>query len=184
MIPFELDDLVARNLSDTMMDIAVQYIGCYNTTGEDCVLSLGQWKGHSETIPGNRMGCFDIINGACTCSEEMCDELSCISIPGMLWWNDCLDCQCLTVVTNGTAPGGQLVPTLPTEGGQSPSPPTPGGVSSPTPQTGAPPIPSGGGFGCYGVGGTFGACNCSPDLCSSSACAAVQVRMKQHAEKW
>jgi hypothetical protein len=173
MIPFDME-VVQLNMSERAMDILFGHVGCYNSTIETCDGIGGKWRGSDIGVPGTRFGCFSMKDQQCDCSEELCDSSQCNNSSGMLWWTDCLNCQCSTVVDNGIAGetivgGSDPVDQASSGSGEG----SPGGGS--TPASSPFPIPSGGGFGCYGVGGTFGACNCSPNLCSPSACAAVDV---------
>jgi hypothetical protein len=171
MIPFDMDSAVQRNMSTSMIDVAMQYVGCFNTTQENCNQVGGTWKGNETGIPGTRIGCFEIMNGQCACDVGMCAQTTCDNNEGMMWWSDCLNCQCsgdTVQMSSNTSSAGDTESTNGNVSGESSVP-----VSTPP---GQPPISSGGSLACYGVGGTFGSCDCSTALCNQAACEAAQVR--------
>lgn len=188
MVPFDVFGAVQRNMSETILDVAMEHVGCFNTTFENCTDVGGIWKGNETSVPGTRVGCFEIVSGLCACNVEMCDQQMCDSNDGMAFWSDCLNCQCSEEDLNTTSGGSGAFGTdeaadgSGTTDGTDTTDGTGGGGgngntggNTPGAAPGQPPIPSGGGFGCYGVGGTFGACDCSAALCNDSACAAAGV---------
>lgn len=182
IIPFDMNSAVQRNISTSFVDLAMQHVGCYNTTTEQCNQLSGNWNGANSSFPGKRAGCFDVMSQECSCTSDMCNITSCESIDGMMWWSDCLNCQCNAAAvvdeggeTTGGSETGTGAPNEGTNGGNDASDDT---TPTPAASPGGSPIPSGGGFGCYGVGGTFGSCTCTAALCDQSSCAAAGVSKK------
>jgi hypothetical protein len=168
------------NYSDETIEGVMKYTGCYGTAEDECDMVGGIWKGHNGTVPGNRLGCFDPIIATCLCSDSMCSREACSTDSNMIWWSDCLNCQCsrasdtILVIDEASETTTGTSESDPSSGGEDTGIDTGTGADTSTGDVETSfGNPGSGSFGCYDI--NVNSCNCDASVCTQASCSSSGV---------